>query len=309
MKVSFGIINYNRLFYLKSCAESLMASVEDYKNVEFICIDDNSKEPGTQEYLNSLSDRGWKVINQQDYREDSKNKIDDIKDVIDAFSDALNIFNNEATGELIVPLQGDTQFVRKGWLQDYVDFFEERNDVFSIMLDAQRRVRLQGREYEKAKANESTFAVQNGRIIGGAGDCVMRKEYVDKIGGWHTGQPQNAEDIFTAMATNVFYGQKKAWMPWVPVSAAIYTDPRGTNGRVRGNKRFGLYWEALKDDLYYQWVDESKLDISDNRPCSIEEVTSANGDWDLPIDDNGNWKKNPINWPEEQENVACETIF
>ena len=64
MKVSFGIINYNRLFYLKSCAESLMASVEDYKNVEFICIDDNSKEPGTQEYLNSLSDRGWKVINQ-----------------------------------------------------------------------------------------------------------------------------------------------------------------------------------------------------------------------------------------------------
>ena len=36
MKVSFGIINYNRLFYLKSCAESLMESVKGYDNVEFI---------------------------------------------------------------------------------------------------------------------------------------------------------------------------------------------------------------------------------------------------------------------------------
>ena len=67
MKISFGIVNYNRLFHLKSCAESLMQSIEDYEGeVEFICIDDNSKEPGTKEYLETLSERGWKVINQED---------------------------------------------------------------------------------------------------------------------------------------------------------------------------------------------------------------------------------------------------
>ena len=76
MKVSFGIINYNRLFYLKSCAETLMKSVEDYEGeVEFICIDDNSKEKDTKEYLKTLSDRGWKVINQQDYRPSNKKDI------------------------------------------------------------------------------------------------------------------------------------------------------------------------------------------------------------------------------------------
>ena len=83
MKVSFGIINYNRLFYLKSCAESLMESVKDYPDVEFICIDDNSREPGTQEYLQSLKDRGWIVVNQENYRKLTKKSIHAIKDVID----------------------------------------------------------------------------------------------------------------------------------------------------------------------------------------------------------------------------------
>ena len=72
MKVTFGINNYNRLFYLRSCAESLMESVSDYDDVEFICVDDNSEEPGTQEYLGLLREKGWKVINQQDYRSGEK---------------------------------------------------------------------------------------------------------------------------------------------------------------------------------------------------------------------------------------------
>jgi hypothetical protein len=307
MKVSFGIINHNRLFYLKSCAESLMKSVADYPDTEFICIDDNSKEPGTKEYLKSLEDRGWVVVNQQDYRDDPKNNIKQIKDVIDAFSESLNIFNNLATGELIVPLQGDTQFIRKNWLSDYVSLFKERDDVFNIMLDAQRKVRLKNCSFNKTKINNSIFAIQSGRIIGGAGDCVMRKEYVDEMGGWHVGLENNAEDIFTLMANNIF-PDKKPYCPWLPVSIAIYTDPRGTNGRVRGNKRYGLYWEALKDDMYYEWLDESSLEKSENHPYSIEDVVMANGEWKLPIDENGNWKKNPIHWPNEIENVHYETI-
>ena len=105
MKISFGIINYNRLFYLKSCAESLMESVEDYDGeLEFICIDDNSKEPGTQEYLQTLKDRGWTVINQEEHRQAEKQSIGEVKHVIDEFSAALNLFHQTATGEYIVPL-------------------------------------------------------------------------------------------------------------------------------------------------------------------------------------------------------------
>ncbi len=75
MKVSFGIINYNRLYYLKSCAESLMKSIGDYEDVELICIDDDSREEGTKEYLQTLEDRGWIVINQEDHRKATKQSI------------------------------------------------------------------------------------------------------------------------------------------------------------------------------------------------------------------------------------------
>ena len=64
-KITFGIVNYNRLHYLKSCAESLMQSIQEQKDVQLICIDDNSKESGTKEYLQTLADRGWTVINQR----------------------------------------------------------------------------------------------------------------------------------------------------------------------------------------------------------------------------------------------------
>lgn len=292
MKVSFGIINFNRLFYLKSCAESLMESVEDYPDVEFICIDDNSKEPGTKEYLKSLEDRGWKVVDQEEFRTSKKETITEYDDSthINPFSEALNIFNDMATGDLIVPLQGDMQFVRKNWLKGYVDFFEERDDVFSILLDAQRRKRLENSHYQKFVVNGESFAIEAGRNIGGAGDVVLNKELVDKIGGWHTNHKETAEELFAVMAAEVFYGSKKVFVPWVPPAIVIATDKRGTNARVRGNKRYGDYWEA-KDNLYYEWVDVSKLANNESHPVSIEEMAVAHGEWELPLDELGQWKK------------------
>lgn len=307
MKVSFGIINYNRLFYLKSCAETLMESVKDYPDVEFICIDDNSKEPGTQEYLDTLRERGWKVIDQEDHREKPKGNIEVVQNVIDALSDALNLFVEVSTGDLIAPLHGDMQFVRKKWLKEYVSLFEARDDAFCINFDAQRKVRLEKATYEKVKVGNSTFAIDHSRIIPGAGDCMYRKDLVEYFGGWNVGEEVNAEDLFTHTATQAFYGKKKVFVPWLPPSIAIYTDPRGTMGRVRGNKRFGKYWEALDDNCYYEWINEKEIPVSEHRPASIEEMAFSNGNWELPKDEDGAWKKNPINWPAEQ--VDFEVIF
>ena len=310
MKVTFAVINYNRLFYLKSCVESLIQSIDDYDGeVEFICIDDNSKEEGTQEYLQTLKDRGWKVINQQDHRTNTKADIIAIKDLIDEFSAALNILQEESSGDLIVPLQGDMQFVRKNWLQDYVSLFTERDDAFVAMLDAQRKVRLDRTYFTNyAKHGNNIFAVNPSRIVPGAGDCFYRRECLDAMDWWQVGENNNAEDLFTIAATKMF-PDKKIYMPWIPASIAIYTDPRGTMGRVRGNTRYGLYWEALEGDMYYEWVDIKDLTVNTQRPLCIEEMACAKGEWDLPIDEQGNWKKNPINWPVETENVPYKTIY
>ncbi len=308
MKITFGIINYNRLFYLKSCAESLMKSLEGYEGeLEFICIDDNSKESGTKQYLKTLEKRGWTVINQEDTRTQSKTNIKIIKDVIDEFSNALNLFYERSTGDYIVPLQGDMQFIRKGWLNEYVKFLQERDDVLAVMLDAQRTIRLEDRSYNKVKSGDNIFAVQNGRIIPGAGDCFYNKQCLDRMGGWVVGLDDNAEDIFTILGKKLFRGKKKVYVPWFPVSISIQTDPRGTNGRVRGNMRYGKYWEALEDDLYYKFVDKKDYSLLEDRPFGIEDLVVANGDWELPIDDMGRWKKNPINWPVESD-VECNEI-
>ena len=55
----------------------------------------------------------------------------------------------------------------------------------------------------------------------------------------------------------------------VPQSIAIYTDPRGTQGRVRGNKRYGSYWKAKNTTgwKYYDYVNEFEFDLS--KPITI----------------------------------------
>ena len=264
MKVSFGIINYNRLFYLKSCAESLMESVKDYPDVEFICIDDNSREPGTQEYLQSLKDRGWIVVNQENYRKLTKKSIHAIKDVIDEFSSALNLFYQLSTGDLLAPLQVDMQFIRKDWLNEYVNLFNERDDVFAIMFDAQRRVRLENSRFKKIEIGNDIFAVEEGRGIPGAGDCLYSREVLNAVGGWHVGLQNNAEEIFTEMGGSVFNNSKQIYVPWLPTSAVIFTDPRGTNGRVRGNKRYGDYSTVKSTMLKAAPRDIKRTPIEDN---------------------------------------------
>tara|TARA_Y100001963_G_C6699734_1_gene408862 strand:+ start:215 stop:1090 length:876 start_codon:yes stop_codon:yes gene_type:complete len=291
-----------------------MKSIEDYGDeVELVCIDDNSKEPGTKEYLDSLSARGWKVIDHETYRQKKQNRqkkdIQNVQNVIDEFSDALNIFLKESTGDIIAPLQGDMEFVIKGWLPDYVALFKNRKDAFAASFDAQRKIRLQSDSYDNhTKQGNNIFAVKNQKIISGAGNCFYRRECLQKMGGWKINQKNNAEDLFTITANQMF-PRMRLYVPWVPVSIAIYTDPRGTCGRVRGNKRIGLYWEALSDNRYYQWVDQKTFKICKSRPVSIEEMAKPNGDWKLPLDADGSWKKNPINWPTETENIAIETIY
>ena len=83
----------------------------------------------------------------------------------------------------------------------------------------------------------------------------------------------------------------------VPVAIAIYTDARGTNARVRGNKRYGDYWPPKKDYRYYEMFDfetllSEKSTVRD-MPFSIEEVTKTVG-FDAPIDEFGSWIKSPI---------------
>ena len=309
--VSFGFVNCNRLHYLKSCIHSLEECTSDYPNKEFIVVDNHSIEEGTSEYLDELESRGFRVIRND--KRDPKNE----------FAKGLNTIVRESKGDFIIPLQGDMQFVLKGgWLKAYIDVYQKYKDnIGCIMLDAQRRVTIQGANFSKCEfINGMGFFVDYSRPpTCGAGDVMYSRRALEIMGPWSEDNLQHeySGDSETDMLNRVkaMQGQKKiAWvqlMPSYPVAAAIYTDARGTNARVRGSKRYGDYWAPVGGINYYEYVEYSSV-ISNilppTKPECIENVAKGIG-WSVPIDSGGSWMKNPIRPEAATENDYIELPY
>ena len=129
-KVTFGYVNCNRIFYLKSAVESLLHCTDDYPNKEVIVVDNASDEEETKEYLDSLEDRGHTVI--RNNKRDPKNE----------FARGINTIIEKSSGDYICIMQGDSQFnVKGGWLHEYIKFYENNPNAGCVAFDAQRTIR------------------------------------------------------------------------------------------------------------------------------------------------------------------------
>jgi hypothetical protein len=138
--------------------------------------------------------------------------------------------------------------------------------------------------------------------IAPAADAIFSRKVLEQVYPWHEKNVNHEGnlDSETAMKTKVLQLMSQGKIPEyiavmtaVPLAIAIYTDKRGTQGRVRGNRRYGDYWQA-KDETgykYYEYIDSFKYDLS--RPNSIEETAKPIG-FDRMVDAAGNWLKNPI---------------
>ena len=298
MKVSFGIVNCNRLYYLKSCVESLILCTEDYPNKEIIVIDNASIEPGTDEYLDNLKHRGVRVFKTE------------ARDPSNEYARALNKIVNVSTGDIVCPLSGDLQFViKEGWVQKYVDLMKLKSDIGSIMLDSQRRVTIEGEfRTDCVDMGELKFWKNLSRPpLATSGNSFYRKEVLLAMGPWsednknHEGGDDSETKMLKAVM-GIVEKQTQKWcqyQPSIPMTVMIYTDPIGTNARVRNDKIYGQYTAAKSDPpMYYKLRTFDELDREFNiknrqTPISIEKIAIGNG-WDIYLDDNGNWKKNPI---------------
>jgi len=296
-KVSIGFVNCNRLHYLKSCVESFLYCTQDYPNKELIIIDNNSVEEGTEEYLKEKEDQGFKVFRSQH------------RDPSNEFAKALNKIVENSTGEYVILLQGDMQFILTGgWLKNYVELYQQFGpQIGCISLDAQRRVTHASHNLTvPVSVNEYSFVADLDRPpVAGAADAFFSMEVLKELYPWEirNSSHEGSDDSETKMlkkAAALVYRKKLKWktiIPIFPPAAAIYTDARGTNARVRGNKRYGDYWAPKSDFRYYEILNYNSLveDGKANRPTpwSIEEVVKAIG-FNPPIDQNGSWLKNPI---------------
>ena len=305
--VTVGIVNCNRLFYLRSCLESFLECTSDYPNKEIIIVDNASVEEGTEEYLKEKEQQGVKVFRQ--LKRDPNNE----------FARGLNLIHKESQGNYVIMLQGDMQFVlRGGWLERYVNFYQNYEEVIGcIGFDAQRTITNQSHTYSErigvmedgtCSPGLSGFGfVADGHRppAGGAADSMYSKKVLDMIAPWSEDNTNHeiAGDSETKMLQNISSITKAhqfKWMTFLPVyppSVMIYTDKRGTNARVRNNKRYGDYWMPKKGCEYYE-IKDFEIEMSNHRfksstPIGIEKIANPVG-WEAPIDESGNWKKNPI---------------
>ncbi len=295
-KVTFGIINCNRLHYLKSCYESIVSTTAEYAEKEIIVVDNASTEEGTLEFLDSLRENGVLVVRNE------------TRDPSNEFARGLNTVCNLSTGDFIIPLQGDMQFVIDGWLTEFVRFYRSNTrTVGCIALDAQRRVT------HNSHSKSMTQFFGDGKIkfcfdlerppFAGAGDCMYSREVIEMFSPWSENN-QNHEgtlDSETDMLQKVQRIKRSQSLdlycaiPAIPAAVAIYTDPRGTNARVRGSRRYGEYWPPRGElSRYYETLSiDHALQEFKEFPVSIESIARPIG-WKAPIDASGSWMKNPI---------------
>lgn len=297
-KVTVGIVNCNRLFYLRSCVESFLVCAQDYSNLELIIVDNASIEDGTAQYLDELERRGFSVIRQRDRDPDNE------------FAKALNLIHRHARGEVVIMLQGDMQFViRHRWLHGIVELIGERDDVGCVMLDAQRRVRLAREQFAEkvvTRSGEQFIASLSRNPVNCAGDVAFAKRVLDIIAPWcennlsHEGGADSETKMLDRVKEIVARGMLnwRCFLPIIPPAVMIYTDQRGTNARVRGDKRYGNYWAPIEGSSYYairDHGDELFTRFRENSACPmpIEDLAVPSG-WEAPIDSSGDWKKCPI---------------
>jgi hypothetical protein len=311
-KVTFGLLSWNRLHYLRATLESAFECIE-YPDMEWIVSDNESEEPGLKEYLQQREGIHTLIRKKQTH------------------ADAMNELVSMASGKYLFIWPEDVQFVVKGdWLKDVIEVLESNPDIGSVGLDAVRKMTIHGyfhpswrnrlnwarrdlkcfgkiRKPRKMVSSRG-FALQS---LGGAtpGVCgsgiptLTRTEIWKEMGGWTTRKDGQIRLIDSSLGAEdnmvaAFYRSKKPLqmaMLYQPVAADITTDATGCKAKVRGPYRFGDYMPAPEGPFYYRIRSLSTLkEAARTLPLSFFDVAEPVGFY-VPKDKNGDRLKSSIN--------------
>lgn len=304
--VTVGIVSCNRLHYLRALLESMRLCLPVHK-LECIVVDNASIEAGLREYVESVD-----FVTAPVFRERRSPSTE--------AAEALNTILERATAEHVLLLTDDVQFIVRGetWLNGVLELARTHAELGSIMPIALRRVTI--RRYFGSGLSRVLPSRFPRRIRSGDGRtgivCFPRHELgithsalgITPLAIWKTigpfrtsGAAQTVEDAGGGAEADVVRRYRAAGLRLrkavleVPVLAEIITDPRGTQARVRGNRRYGHYMAPPTGDLYYRIRDEHDAAARPHQTPAIafEDIVEPLG-FTLPFDEQGNRLKNPL---------------
>lgn len=312
-KVTIAILSWNRLHYLRATVESARRCIQ-YPNLEWIISDNQSDEPGLQDYLKRLTGIDQILIRRQPHAE------------------AMNEIVDRSTGQFLILWPEDVQFVVAGnWLADLVEILQTHPTIGSVTLDALRHNTLKHllapvswrdvprmarelywyrshyrRSYQAQSSQGFRMHICDGRHSGicpSGIPSLTRTEIWRRIGAWTRSSSGSKNLIDSSMGAednmlNEFYLSRlplQGALPWLPVAADIVTDPLGCKAKVRGTRRYGVYMPAQSaSGLYYEIRTQEDIQLRPDRPLSFMELAKPIG-FTLPADAHGERLKFPIN--------------
>lgn len=274
--IGIGVVSCNRLRYLKALMASARFCVQ-YDNLEWTLIDNASVEPGIRDYINGLDFVQKKILRAE-------------RNPATEHLTAMNEIVETSQAEYLMFLPDDIQFILAGdWLSDMVELLQ-RQEVGSIVLDAQRRssviehfggggsLKLGGsaKRY-KMKSGREFLGYGQGKVgIAPAGICsITRREVWQQLGPWKATGDQILEDSTGGGEDGMVNRYRTSGLqldrilPRVPVAASIFTEPQNSQAYVRNNRRYGSYPAPDPNGFYYQILgDEDYEDLQHIKPAA-----------------------------------------
>ena len=306
--LTIGIISCNRFYYLRALVESLRACI-DPADIQWIIGDNASIGESHREYIESLDFVEHKILRQE-------------RDPSYEFPDALNKIIELATGKYLLPLTDDLQLIAKeDWIRRCMEIAEENEKIGSIVLDAQQRVTIDRyfgkrrrsgllglfsgvRRYATAEGRTClhSYGGQKPGVVTALINALTRTEVWRRLGpSFRPRRRQTVGESAAGFEIEVLERYDRSGMRLerclvqIPIMAQILTDMRGTQARIRGNRRYGDYWPPPEGMFYYKMWSEPDLEsfLKAGHPVSFEDIVQPIG-YQLPLDDNGNLMKNPL---------------
>lgn len=314
-KVTLGFVSCERLNYLRATLESARACI-DYPNLEWIVVDDDSVEPGLQEYV-----RGCDWIQHKIFRRQTH-------------AAAMNQLVELATGEFILIWPEDVQFITRGpWLRSLVGILRDNPDVGGVCLDAQRRCTLEWifragwkERFARLRAEVRRFGWRGIRrqrqivaadgftlwtygalgdgVVGSGIPSLMRTSIWRELGPWRAVKPdaQIKDSSLGAEDDMIDRVRKKGLrlqlaIAQIPLAADIINDAIGCKAKFRKGVRHGTYAPPPGGGAYYYAIRsfEERLKMArSDRPLSFSECVEPLG-FEIPKDAHGDRLKASFN--------------
>ena len=313
--LTVGILSWNRLHYLRATLESAHRCIQ-YPNIQWIVLDNFSREPGLAEYLKRLD---W---------------VDDLIFMESSHVGAMNEIVSRAKGDVILLWPDDMQFVVEGdWMRDCIELLMANHWIGSVGLNFQRRTTIQqiwekerfgwtgikdawseikryGMQFRTQKKIYSsrgypmhTYGWKEDGIIGAGIASLTRTNLWKTLGRWKfDSSDRNIVDSSSGGEAEMLARWQNSRMPLqraipvLPVSADIITDKLGTKAKVRGDKRYGDYIPPAEGEFYYRIRKQEDVSglLKNNKPVSFEDFVEPIG-FNLPLDEHGNLLKGGLN--------------